>query len=148
MPQPQPPLPRPTSTRLRAGPPRFQCTSSNEGANVTWLDVAGELDVATSPELKHVLEKALRHAWLVVLDLRNLAFIDTTGVHVIVDVTALARRRDRRLVVMHRLAAVRTVFDLTNTSDAVEIREMDPADSLARRSGQVERGPKQVHLAF
>lgn len=44
----------------------------------------GELDLATAPQLEEVLLPALKDGGAVVLDLRALEFMDSTGVRVIV----------------------------------------------------------------
>jgi len=46
------------------------------------VHVAGALDIATSPELERTLEEL--NARLVVLDMRELGFMDCAGVHTIV----------------------------------------------------------------
>jgi anti-sigma B factor antagonist len=46
---------------------------------------AGELDLATAPELEGVLLPAVREGRSVVLDLRGLEFLDSSGVRTIVE---------------------------------------------------------------
>jgi anti-anti-sigma factor len=48
------------------------------------VSARGELDLATAPQLEAVLMPPLRDGGSVVLDLRGLSFMDSTGVRVIV----------------------------------------------------------------
>ena len=81
-----------TAASLRAAPPRFTCTWKEGGAGAAWVHVAGDLDLATAPLLKRALRDAQLCARVVVLDLRELTFIESTGVHVILDAAAGVRR--------------------------------------------------------
>jgi anti-anti-sigma factor len=73
----------PDRLRIVAGPAPFSVdTTEAEGRLV--VAVRGELDLATAPALEAVLLPALRAGGSVVLDLRPLEFMDSTGVRVIV----------------------------------------------------------------
>jgi anti-anti-sigma factor len=89
--------------------------------------VAGALDLATIPELARSLRDARSQARLVVLDLRDLAFMDCCGAHAIVNASISARQLGRRLVLLRGPPNVDRVFTLTGSSDAVEIADLDPA---------------------
>ena len=106
----------------------FVCSSAHGSLDSEWVHVAGALDIATTPQL----EKSLResHARLVVLDLRDLGFIDCAGVHAIVNASVSARREGRRLVLVRGIPHVDRVFALTGNGDEVEIGEADPLDPL------------------
>ncbi len=73
-----------------------------------------------------MLRGALASARLVVLELRELSFIDTAGVHVIVDASVQALLEGRRLMVAFAPEGVAAIFALTGTSDAVEIFDLNP----------------------
>jgi anti-anti-sigma factor len=64
--------------------PAFVCAHASVGLDAAWVEVAGELDIATTPQLERTLREAQSSARLVVLDLRNVTFMDCSGVHVIV----------------------------------------------------------------
>lgn len=74
--------------------------------------VAGELDIATAPQLGMALAGALSHEHVVVLDLRDVIFIDIFGVHAVVDAGVRAREGGRRLEVLRGRAAVDRIFAL------------------------------------
>jgi anti-anti-sigma factor len=55
---------------------------SNDGA--VRIEVEGELDMATAPELEDMLRRQIGAGNRVVLDLAAVTFIDSTGLHTIV----------------------------------------------------------------
>ena len=113
--------------------PGFGCTSRNAGVGAAWVHVAGELDLATAPRLEQTVHRAQRRAGLVVLDLRELAFTDCFGVHVIVEAAVRARRAYRQLIVVRGPADVDRIFTLTRASDVVEIVDLDSAEPAIQR---------------
>ena len=72
-------------------PPAFECSWSDGGLDAAWVHLAGELDIATTPQLQSTLRESQLHARLVVLDLRELAFLDSSGVHAMIAASARAR---------------------------------------------------------
>ncbi len=115
-------------------PPSFACNWSS-AAGIAWIQVAGELDIATAPQLDRALAEVWREADRVVLDLRELVFIGACGVHVIADTSIAARRDGRRLTVVRAPDPVDAVFTLTNTAadiDFVELKAGQPALSAFR----------------
>jgi anti-sigma B factor antagonist len=111
--------------------PQFVCSCTEGGLDADWIRVAGELDVATTPQLVRTLRESQSHARLVVLDLRELAFMDCSGVNAIVDAGSRARRAGRQLLVLRAPANVDRLFSLTETADAVEFGDIAPAESPA-----------------
>jgi anti-anti-sigma factor len=110
-------------------PPAFSCSSSDDAAGVVCVHMAGDLDSASSPRLRRTLREAQMHARLVVLDMRGLAFMDTSGVHLIVDASIEARRVGRRFVILRGPPNVDRLFTLTGTSGELETYDLDPADA-------------------
>ena len=116
----------PASDAVRAGalPPPFACSCTNGGLDTAWVHVRGELDLATTPQLERTLNES--QARLVVLDLRELAFIDSSGMHAIVRAGTRARQAGRRLVLVRVPSNVERVFTLTGISGQLEIGDVDP----------------------
>jgi anti-sigma B factor antagonist len=113
--------------RANALPPAFQCSCVN-GGDAAWMHLAGELDIATTQRLARALREV--HARLVVLDLRELAFMDSSGVHAIVDASIRARELGQRLLLLSGRPGVDRVFTLTaSTDDALsgDIRPVEPS---------------------
>jgi anti-sigma B factor antagonist len=116
----------------------FSCTWEDGGSGA-WVHVAGEVDLATSPQLEQTLREAQRYARLVVLDLRELTFIDCRGVHVIVDAARDARQTGRRLVLVRGQANVDRVLTLTGACAHVDIVNLDPGEAPAQALLQLAR---------
>jgi anti-anti-sigma factor len=97
---------RPVSVGLRAA-----CAQHEQ---VAVLGVQGEIDLATAPELREVLLPVLeRQTGPVVVDLSEVPFMDSTGVHVLVDTLRWLESQNRRLALVcheegqvHRLLAM------------------------------------------
>ena len=104
----------------------FACSSTDGGLEAAWVRVVGALDIATSQQLEGLLRAS--RARLVVLDLRELGFMDCAGVHTIVDASARARRDGRRLILLRGAPSVDRVFALTGTSEEVEIGDLAPLE--------------------
>lgn len=121
-------MPHPDSIVARADvpPPAFSCSLANVGLGAAWVHVAGELDVATTPSLDRSLRELQTR--LVVLDLRDAPFMDSSGVHTIVDASVRARQIGRRLVLLRGPPAVDRMFALTGCADEVEICDVDPGE--------------------
>jgi anti-sigma B factor antagonist len=116
-------VPTPDSIASRAATLRpFVCSSTAGGLDAAWVHVAGALDIATSPQLEQALRES--QAGLVVLDLRDVAFMDCAGVHTILEASVSARRDGRRLILLRGTPNVDRVFALTGTDDHVEIGDL------------------------
>jgi anti-sigma B factor antagonist len=125
------------SGRVDALPPLFACSRTSRGRGAVWVHVTGELDIATAPELERALLQAQSQAQLVVLDLRELAFMDSSGAHVIVDASIRARQLGRRLVLLRTPPDVDRIFMLTGSVDDVEVgavASLEPPVHAVQRS--------------
>jgi anti-anti-sigma factor len=91
-----------------------------QGDGVAHIQLSGELDIATTPEVERALSDALETARDAVVDLRCLEFLDSAGVHTLVEATAAARRASRRVLVVPAPPLVHAVFELTGTADGVQ----------------------------
>jgi anti-sigma B factor antagonist len=115
-----------TASRVEAMPPVCECTLRDGGLDAAWVHAVGELDLATAQQLEQTLRLAELRAQRVVLDLRELDFMDCSGMHVIVDASIRARRPGRRLVLVRGPSRVDRVLTLTGASDVLEIVDLDP----------------------
>lgn len=80
------------------------------------LIVSGEADVLSAPVLRHALADATERFRVVVLDLSNVTFLDSTALSVLV----VARRRLTIRITGLR-PQVRKVFDITGLSDSFSV---------------------------
>jgi anti-sigma B factor antagonist len=87
-------------------------------ANVT---VRGEIDVATAPQLREMLHDLIQGgANQIVLDCRELAFLDSSGIGLLV--AARKRLGDGELVIDSPPAHVRKVLELTGVASELSVR--------------------------
>ena len=113
--------PEPLPARTDVLPPPFACSSTDGGVNAAWVRVTGELDIATTPQLERTLRGPEAQAQLVVLDLTELTFIDSSGVHAIVDASVRARDAGRRLIFLRGSSAVDRMLELAEVAGEVQI---------------------------
>ena len=118
-------LKRPPESRV--GPTQhFDCQIHPGGPDTAWVRGRGELDLASAPQLKQALADALGAMPLVVLDLRELTFMDSTGIHVVIEADSQARRAGRRLVLVRGPAQVDRLLELVGLTDRLEIIDLEP----------------------
>lgn len=103
-----------------------------------WLCPKGELDMSTIGVVEHELRWAEgRASGLIVIDLRGLTFMDSTGLHLLIEAAARARAAGRRLVLVKGRTQVMRVFEITGLAERLDFVD-DPAAVLtpnARRVG-------------
>ena len=86
--------------------------------------VAGELDLATSPTLEREIER-VRDADvdLLIVDLRDLRFMDSTGLHALVKAHKQAHEAGRRFAVVQGGAQIERLLDLTGVGDLLNVAQ-------------------------
>src|SRR4051812_12215682 len=105
----------------------LRVTTEQQDDRIT-ISLAGELDIASAPRIEEALRAAEEEGPAVlVLDLRRLEFMDSTGLRTILGADARAREAGRRLVVIQGDENIQRVFEVTRLYDRVEIVE-DPGD--------------------
>ena len=110
-------------SRLTAQPlTPFTCRRWRAKAATT-VTVGGELDIATVPELDTELRAAERDAALVVLDLRSLEFVDSSGVALLLSTARRMRRAGGRLVLMRGTIDVQWLLALMGVDRELEFVE-------------------------
>lgn len=86
----------------------------------TSVALTGDVDIASAEAATGALRDALTgDATVVVLDLAGVTFMDSTGVHMVLDGSALARDRGVRLVVLPAAPEVHAVFGLAGVAHRV-----------------------------
>ncbi|MGH2885099.1 MAG: STAS domain-containing protein, partial [Solirubrobacteraceae bacterium] len=94
-------------------------TAQGDGQDATVLNVNGEIDLGTAPVLREVLLPVLEHGTgPVIVDLSEVPFMDSTGVHVLVDALQRLTPQNRRFAIacreggqVHRLLALVGLLD-------------------------------------
>jgi anti-sigma B factor antagonist len=88
----------------------------------TVLAVAGEVDMASTPDLGTAVDAAVESGasdlWI---DLSATTFIDSTCVHLLLETSRRARGLQRRFVVVCPPGRVRRVFDIAGVAEALPL---------------------------
>jgi anti-anti-sigma factor len=114
-------------TETLPGPGGLSISSSIE-AGIGCVALRGELDLAGAPALESsLLEIERQTPGRLVIDLRDLQFIDSTGLRLLLAANSRAQERGGELVLRPGDAAVQRVFGLTGAIDV--LRFEDPAGS-------------------
>jgi anti-anti-sigma factor len=74
--------------------------------------IHGELDIATAPELVHLLKRLRQHRHAVTLDLAEVTFMDSTGLTILMDAKIQADEEGWAFSVTRPSSAVKRVFEL------------------------------------
>ena len=93
----------------------------------TILDVSGDIDLASSPELRKALLRELRELRIprVVLNLKAVEYVDSSGVASLVEGLKASRDVGSRLVLFGLNSAVREVLQLSKLLRIFEIAETE-----------------------
>jgi anti-sigma B factor antagonist len=84
--------------------------------------VSGELDIASAPELEQALDQIRPDLTkLVIVDLRELEFMDSTGLSIIVRAHQRLSEYDCELTLIKGPPQVQRLLDLTGVADRVRL---------------------------
>jgi anti-anti-sigma factor len=108
--------------------------------------LAGELDLATIPRLDQAPRRAASAAGDVVLDLRELDFIDVCGAQFILEADRRIRRGGGRLVVVRGPAELDRLFALTGIDRLIQLVDCPSNYAGPRSSVPAGAGPDLVLL--
>jgi anti-sigma B factor antagonist len=100
---------------------------SDEADGRTTLTLRGELDISSAPSLEEALGRIESTGPpVLVIDLRALEFMDSTGLRTIVAADQRARAQGRRVTIVRGPEAVDRVFSVTRLDERLELVD-DPA---------------------
>jgi anti-anti-sigma factor len=107
----------------------LEVTTQASGGRVT-VSLKGELDLSSVGKVEDELKRVeADEPTLLVLDLSQLSFLDSTGLRAVVTADERARTNGRRLVVVRGSDAVQRVFAITRLEERLEM--VDDAQSVA-----------------
>jgi anti-sigma B factor antagonist len=94
---------------------------------ITVFDVSGDIDLATSPELRKALLREFRELRMprVVLNLKDVHYIDSSGVASLVEGLKASRDVGSRLILFGLNSAVREVLQLSKLVRIFEITDSE-----------------------
>jgi len=110
-------------------PDEFSIAASDRDGRAH-LTLRGELDLATAPELEQLVNEHLDAGQEVVVDLRSLEFMDSSGIRVLVAAHARAGRNATRFFVVRPAAgsAVAKIVEVSGLDGELNIVD-DPAQA-------------------
>ena len=100
-------------------------TATRERTGSTIVDVTGDIDMGTSPGLRKTLLDSLKKTPRLVVNLREVRYVDSSGIASLVEVLKEARNTKKRLVLFGLNKAVHEVLELTRLTKVFEIRETE-----------------------
>ena len=93
------------------------------------VTVSGDLDLLSAPALERALARLpASEAELIIVDLRGLEFMDSTGLHLLVQAQQKAHQSGRRLALIKGSEHVQRLFELTGMTEGLTI--VDSPDEL------------------
>jgi len=100
---------------------RFSFETALTGATAT-VTLRGELDLAATAQLEPELERLIAQPGVseVALDLRELDFLDSSGLRAVLSAARLLRENDRGLVLVRGPSPVQRVFELTRMTERLD----------------------------
>jgi anti-sigma B factor antagonist len=104
----------------------FTCVSHEDGRGTSTIVISGELDAATVTRAERELDRAEGRSTAIVLDLRRMTFIDSSGLQLIGDADARIRAAGGRLVLIRPPKHVDRVFQITRMSYDLEFVDEPP----------------------
>ena len=117
-----------TETNATFEPPEsFRCESHRDG-DTSWVRPIGELDLDTAPQLERELTTVrAAGAVRIVLDMRDLTFMDSTGLRLVIQWDNAARDDGFGFGIVPGPEVVQRVFRLTGMTDVIAVAD-PPAD--------------------
>jgi anti-sigma B factor antagonist len=93
-----------------------------EAGAATVIAVSGELDLASSPALQEELERATASGTpMLIIDLRELDFMDSTGLSVLVRAHQRIEEQGRQLAMVRGPQQVQRLLSLTGVADRLTL---------------------------
>src|ERR1700749_979852 len=110
----------------------FRVEVRHEG-RATVIAVSGELDLASSPALQEELDRvSASDADVLIIDLRDLDFMDSTGLSVLVRAHQRAEEQGRQLAMVKGSQQVQRLLSLTGVADRLTLLDA-PEDLIGQR---------------
>lgn len=113
-----------TETDAPFQPPEpFRCESGRDGDR-WWVRPLGELDLDTAPLLEQELTSArAAGAGSLVLDMRGLSFMDSTGLRLVIRWDTAAREEGFEFAIVPGADVVQRVFRLTGMEEHLQLAQ-------------------------
>jgi anti-sigma B factor antagonist len=119
---------------------QLQIVTREQGTTVM-IELAGEWDLAGAPAVRQAIGSGLTgRPECVVLDLSRLAFIDSSGLHVMIELAGRSAAQNVRLVIIPGPRAVQRVFEITGLAERLPFLDTESTGSRTARSRNARHG--------
>ncbi len=109
----------------------MECKVDRNG-NITRVQPVGEIDLAVAPELRLLLQGLLEKGQTrLVMDLRAVTFIDSSGLGILVNAYKLAKQLGGNLKFANASPEVRKLFQITRTDKYLEFYDSAETAEMA-----------------
>jgi anti-sigma B factor antagonist len=89
---------------------------------VPTLVVTGELDIATAADFRSGIDSVIEHSdGDLVLDMRNVTYIDSSGLSVVLDAREQLDRKQRRLIIGDPSDSVTTILEICGLAERIAL---------------------------
>ncbi len=102
-------------------------THERRAGDLVILELRGELDIATAPGTEERVQALLEQGSDVLLDLEALAFIDSSGIRMLLQSHRAAERTGRQFTISHGSAQVERVLTLAGVTGVFTYGSAPPA---------------------
>jgi anti-sigma B factor antagonist len=89
------------------------------------VDVAGQIDMGTSPALRKALLESLSGTQRLAINLTEVKYIDSSGIASLLEVLKDAQKSKKRIILFGLTASVLHVLQLTRLTGVFEIHETE-----------------------
>jgi anti-sigma B factor antagonist len=104
-------------------------TTVREGEGTILVALFGELDLSEVEQVREVLEGAeAKQPQILVIDLRGLEFMDSSGIRVVVEADLRAKNDGRKLLLVRGPDPVHRVFTIALLDRRLEFIDAPPAE--------------------
>lgn len=91
------------------------------------LTITGELDLATAAKLRSGVRSAIEHTeGDLILDMRSVTYIDSSGLSVVLEARDLLERAGRTLIINDPSASVTTILTVCGLADRMAVSVPEP----------------------
>jgi len=109
------------------------------GPEQAWIMLEGELDMSSAPDLEQAISRVESAGpRLLGIDLRQLSFLDSAGLHVLIDAHTRVSGANRRLVLIRGPSRVQRVFQTTGMDNILKF--VDPPYLFRTQLGPEQAG--------
>lgn len=96
------------------------------GRNYAVINVSGDIDLYTSPQLRQeMLRLANKKNMVLLVNFRNVSYMDSSGVATLVEALQLTKKNGGKLRLFHLAQPIKDLFELSRLDRVFEVYESE-----------------------